>query len=152
MRRPDGRNLAVQIDPPIELFGPEQATSGVARPTNAPNAWVADPDDELPTLTLRWPAPQKIRRIELGFDTDFEHPLESVFWNHPENVIPFCVRHYRIRDASGHCVAECTDNHQTRNTIVLDPPVETEQLAIELLATHGGTPPSLFDVRCYADA
>jgi len=152
MRRPDGRNLAVQIDPPIELFGPEQATNGIARPTNAPNAWVADPNDEAPTLTLRWPAPQKIRRVELGFDTDFEHPLESVFWNHPENVVPFCVRHYRIRDASGRCVAECTDNHQTRNTIVLDPPVETERLTIELLATHGGAPPSLFDVRCYAEA
>jgi hypothetical protein len=42
-----------------------------------------------------------------------------------------------------------TDNHQTRNTIVFSTPLETTRLVIHLEATHGGTPASLFEVRCY---
>jgi len=148
-RRPGGFNLAVRIDPPIDVFRPEQVVNGLARPTCGPNAWVADPSDPAPALTLQWQRPQRIERIELTFDTDFDHPMESVFLGHPEAVMPFCVKRYRIRDAAGRLIAACDDNHQTRNRHVLRPAVETDRLTIELLETHGKTPASLFEVRCY---
>jgi hypothetical protein len=90
-RRPAGKNLALRIDPPLVVFGPENLTNGFARPTNQPNAWVADFGQEEPVLRLAWEKPQTIKRIELCFDTDFDHPMESVLMGHPERVMPFCV-------------------------------------------------------------
>lgn len=150
-RRPEGHNLAVAISPPLDLFAPENVINGLARPTNQPNAWVAAPDDPLPTLVLAWDAPQKIARIELNFDTDFDYPMETVHWGHPERAMPFCVKHYRICNALGEIIAEQRDNHQTRNTILLDPAITTSCLKIELLASHAPVPAALFGIRCYAE-
>jgi hypothetical protein len=152
LRRPAGQNLAVTVDPPIDAFGPDNVVTGLTRPTRAPNAWVADAEDATPTLNFQWSQPQTLKRIELAFDTDFDHPLESVFRDHSENTIPFCVRHYRVLAADGTVLHECKENHQTRNTIELGKQVTTDRLIVELLATHGGTPPSLFELRCYAPA
>jgi hypothetical protein len=150
LRRPDGRNLALTIDPPLAVFAPENIINGIARPTNQPNAWVADFGDPAPTITLAWNAPQTIARIELSFDTDFDHPMETVHWGHPERAMPFCVRHYRICDDAGKIVVEQTDNHQTRNTLVFETPITTTHLQIELVASHGAAPAALVDLRCYA--
>ncbi len=149
LRRPDGQNLAVVVDPPLAVFEPQRVANGRTRPTCWPNAWVADPEDPAPALTLQWDQPKTLGRIELTFDTDRDHPLESVFFPHPENVMPFCVKHYRVLDGRGRVLAERTDNHQTRNTIVLDPAATTDRLVVELLASHGDVPASLFEVRCY---
>jgi hypothetical protein len=108
---------------------------------------VASPDDPNPFVTLRWSAPQRIGRVELGFDTDFDHPLESVLMGHPERDIPFCVRRYRILDGARVLFA-CDENHQTRNTVLLPEAVKTTELRIEVLETHGA-PAALFEVRCY---
>ena len=150
LRRPGGRNLAVTIDPPLAVFAPENIVNGIARPTNQPNAWVADFADPVPTLTLAWNAPQTVARIELSFDTDFDHPMETVHWGHPERAMPFCVKHYRICDDAGKIVVEQTDNHQTRNTLVFETPITTTRLQIELVASHGAAPAALFGLRCYA--
>jgi hypothetical protein len=149
-RRPEGFNLAVRVDPPLDVFGPANVTNGMDRPTSGPNAWLAALSDSSPRLELAWPQPRAIRRIVLSFDTDFDHPMESAYWNHPENVAPFCVRHYRVW-ADGRLLAECTDNHETICTIDLAEPVRTDRLAVELVATHGHVPPALFGVRCYGD-
>jgi hypothetical protein len=147
-RRPAGRNLAIQVDPPLEGFGAENVRSGIARPTTQPNAWVAAPTDAAPRLTACWASPQRIGRIELGFDTDFDHPMESVLIGHPEREIPFCVKRYRVLDAEGAVLFECRENHQTRNTIRLEPAVATRELHIEILETHGA-PAALFEARFY---
>ncbi len=148
-RRPGGKNLALSIEPPLRVYCGANVLNGVARPTVQPNAWVARPDDATPRLTLHWEEPQTIGRIELSFDTDFDHPMESVLMGHPECDMPFCVKHYRIRDAGGALLFECQDNHQTRNTVLLASPVCTVELHIEIVATHGA-PAALFEVRCYA--
>jgi hypothetical protein len=147
-RRPGGQNLAVSIDPPLDVFTPASVANGVARPTTQPNAWVAAPNDPKPRLTLRWPAPQRFRRIELGFDTDFDHPLESVLMGHPDRDIPFCIKRYRLTAADGHVLYSCIENHQTRNTILLPEPAVTDALHLEVLETHGA-PAALFELRCY---
>ncbi len=149
-RRPAGRNLACQIDPPLDLFGAENVRNGVTRPTLQPNAWVAAPEDPAPRLTACWAESRRIGHIELAFDTDFDHPLESVLLGHPERVMPFCVKRYRILDDRGDVRFECLDNHQTRNIIRLDPPMVTSALHIDVLETHGA-PAAIFEARCYED-
>jgi hypothetical protein len=148
-RRPGGHNLALIVEPPLDIFAPGNVMNGIARPTNGPNAWVAAPDDHEPTLTLHWEQAQTIARVELTFDTDFDHPMESVLMTHPETAMPFCVKRYRLEDAAGRVVAECADNHQTRNTWQFDPPLVTDRLTIRVLEMHGRAPAALFEVRCY---
>jgi len=149
-RRPAGHNLALQLDPALDVFSPQNVRNGIARPTNQPNAWVADFADPRPTLTLRWNEPQTISRIELTFDADYDHPMESVLMGHPENVMPLCVRQYRILDEAGRVLTTGAANHQTRNTVHLEQPITTRTLTIELENPGPGLPAALFEVRCYA--
>lgn len=147
-RRPGGMNMAFSVEPPLRSFCAGNVINGVSRPTVQPNAWVAALDDRAPRLTLRWPKPQRIARIELSFDTDFDHPMESVLMGHPERDMPFCVRDYRISDGAGTVLYEGRDNHQTRNTVRLPQPVIASELRLEVLATHGA-PAAVFEMRCY---
>jgi hypothetical protein len=149
-RRPGGKNFAIAFDPPLAGFGPENIRNGISRPTTGPNAWVTDVNDPVPALTITWNKPQKIRRIELSFDTDFDHALESVQWGHPEATVPFCIKRYTICDSAGRVIATCEDNHQTHTVICLPKAVVTDRLVLKDLKTHGKVPPALFDVRCYA--
>jgi hypothetical protein len=147
-RRPGGHNLAVTIDPPLDVFGERNVTNGFARPTDGPNAWVADFDDPAPALTLRWEQPQTIGQIGLSFDTDFDHPMESVLMGHPETAMPFCVGDYRILDDAGRVIVEQAGNHQTRAVHRLQPPITTHALHFHLAKPHASATSSLFEVRC----
>ena len=149
-RRPLGHNLALKINPGLDLFGPANVVNRVSRPTCQPNAWRAAPGDPHPSLTLHWKQPQKIGRLELGFDTDFDHPMESVLMGHPERAMPFCVKHYRVIDGNNQVVAEVKNNHQTRNTVRWPQPLTTAGLTIECLESHGRVPATIFEVRAYS--
>jgi len=151
-RRPGGHNLALRLAEPLALFGPGNVINGVARPTIQPNAWVADFADPQPTLTLRWTEPQTIARIELMFDPDYDHPMESVLMGHPERRMPFCVDRYRISDGSGTVLAECAENHQARNVIILPQAVATRELHFEFAPLSPLVPVAVFEVRCYSTA
>jgi hypothetical protein len=148
-RRPEGHNIDLKYHQGIDLFKAENIRNGTDRPTSTPNAWVADWNDPQPQLTLKWNAPQQISAIDLFLDTDYDHPMESVLMSHPETVMPFCVRHYRIKDAAGNIIAEKTDNYQTHNRIQLQQPVTTDTLIIELEHPSDNVPAALFAVRCY---
>lgn len=150
LRRPKGQNFAFELSKPLGSYEVDNLRNGHSRPTNAPNAWVADLDDEHPTLFVEWNKRQSISQIEMSFDTDFDHPMESVLMTHPENTMPFCVRTYRIYDKSGRLLASCDDNHDTYAIIKFEKPIETQSLKIELLSTNGNAPAALFDLRCYA--
>lgn len=149
-RRPHPQNLAVRIHPPLKVFGAEQVRSGVTRPTSSVHAWVADPDDATPRLTLSWSEPITIGRVVLGFDVDWDHPLESALIDHGEFAMPMCVRHFRLLDADGQVLHEVTDNHHAQCDIRLPEPAQTDRLIVECVASHGPCPAALFDVRCYA--
>jgi hypothetical protein len=148
-RRPEGHNLSFKIDSPIALFSSENIKNGIARPTTCPNAWVADFEDKTPVLNLNWNKEQSISRIEISFDTDFDHPMESVLMTHPENVMPFCVRNYRILDDKNQIIFEKKGNYQTRNIINLEKIISTKLLKIALEHPSINTPASVFEVRCY---
>jgi hypothetical protein len=148
-RRPRGKNLALKISPPLAAFATENLRNGIMRPTHAANAWVAAMGDAAPTLTFEWPEPVTVARIVLCFDTDFDHPLESVLMGHPEDVSPFCVPHVRVRDDAGRLVAELRDNRLSQRTLTLAPPCRTRRLTLELTPPAAGAPAALFAVRCY---
>jgi hypothetical protein len=149
VRRPAGKNFALQCHPPVPVFQPGNVTNGIHRPTRSANAWVAALDDPAPVLTLKWAEPQTIQRIELAFDCDYDHAMETVLYGHPERVVPFMVTRYRILDAAGHVLHECGENHQAWNRITLPTAVTTNALRVEILETGGRAPAAIFEVRVY---
>jgi hypothetical protein len=127
---------------------------------------VADFAHSEPILRLAWDAPQTIARLELSFDTDFDHPMESVLMGHPERVMPFCVRDVRVAEGemamptegqgegsppeTCPLLAEVSQNHQSRRTLRFSKAIVTDRLEIRLLAPDPNIPAALFEVRCYA--
>jgi hypothetical protein len=148
-RRPKGKNLAIRIDSGLDCFEPSSVVNGLSRPVMQPNAWVAELHDPKPSLTLTWDTPQKISRMELSFDTDWDHAMESVQWGHHDAAMPFCVDRYRILDDTNALIFDCNENHQTRNTIRLEDAVVTKQITLEVVKTHGA-PAAISEIRCYA--
>jgi hypothetical protein len=147
-RRPAARNLAVTIEPALKVFDATNVSNGVARPWCGVNAWVPAREDARPALRLEWKEAQTICEIEISFDTDFDHPMESVLMGHPERVMPACVTEFEVCGASAGVLAHVTDNHQTRWSLRLERPVVTKELSIAVLA-HGPDLPAIFEVRCY---
>jgi hypothetical protein len=148
-RWPDGYNLAMKVHPSIKLFGVENIVNGMCRPVKGPNAWVAGPDDPNPMITMKWNDTKTMKRIELSFDPDWDHPMESVLMGHPYNIVPYCVREYRILDDKGALLYQGIDNHQARHTIIFDTPITSTELRLELKSPDQHIPASLFEIRCY---
>jgi hypothetical protein len=147
-RRPHARMLAMSFDDPLYLFCPVNVTNGYSRPWRGTNAWVPASDDLAPTLHLNWESAQLLRELSITFDTDFDHPMETVLLSHPERVMPGCITAFRVVTAEGSLLAEVKDNHQTLWKLTLPQPVETRGIRIEVLA-HGDAPPAIFNVSCW---
>lgn len=145
-RRPNGENLAFSISPALELYDGENLCNGFVRPYLGTNAWAADLNDAKPTVTLEWDAAKEINSIKLFFDTDYDHAMESSLMGHPESVMPFCAKGYKILDASGNIVYETKANHQTINTIVLPNAIKTNKLTIEFELLGNDVPVSVFEI------
>ncbi len=150
-RRPAGENIAIKFLTPVDVFGADNIRNGITRPTNLPNAWVAGLHDKHPAVNLKWDHTATIKRIELSFDTDFDHPMESVLMTHTENVMPFCVRNYKLVDGHGTIVYSKEGNYQTRNTITFEQPLQVSSLTLHLEAPGNYVPASLFEIRCYGE-
>jgi hypothetical protein len=148
-RRPNGQNVAFKYAEGIHGFEAVNVRNGVDRPTTQPNAWVADWKDQQPALTLAWEQPQQVNHIDLFFDTDYDHPMESVLMSHPESVMPFVIRNYVVKDEAGNIIAEKKNNYQTYNRITLAKPVSTKKLVIEVEHPSADVPAAVFGVRCY---
>ena len=148
-RRPEGHNIDLQYPEGLRVFQAANIRNGVDRPTTQPNAWVADWDDAQPQLTISWNEAKTISEIDLFFDTDYDHPMESVLMSHPESAMPFCVQKYKITDEAGNVLAEETNNYQTYNKVRLAQPVTTGKLVIEVQHPSQSVPAAVFAVRCY---
>jgi hypothetical protein len=149
-RRPAGKNFALQVEPAIACFGAGNIVNGVARPTFGPNAWVAGSNDASPSISLSWSKPQTITRVLITFDCDYDHPAESSLWGHRERLMPFCPKSWRLRDGAGREFARSNDQHLTRAEVVLSSAVVTDRLTLEVGPTHGGFPPSVFEISCFS--
>jgi hypothetical protein len=148
-RRPEGHNLAFELSESIRPFQVEQITNGVFRPTTQPNAWVASQDDPLPFVTLTWAKPKTIAQVNLYFDTDFDHPMESSLMGHPESEIPFCIPSFLIKNDVGTIIFQKEKNHQTLQMIRLNQPVTTSRMTIEFDKRSKDVPVSVFGICCF---
>jgi len=148
-RRPGGQNLSFTLDKPLNLYNKEHLVNGMFRPYYASNAWAADLEDPEPYIELKWDKNQEINEINLLFDTDFDHALESTLMGHPESEIPFCVKHFKILDDRGNCLKEITDNHQTRYRLKLAQPISVQSIKIVLHHPAASVPAALFGILCY---
>jgi hypothetical protein len=129
-RRFEGKNIDAQFDPPLSPYSIESLISNYERPFIRANAWVSAPEDENPEITLTWDEPKPLSRLILCFDTDFDHPMETAQWSHPENIMPLCARSFRIIDQDGKKLYEIAENHQSRVFVPLPPETPTTSLKI----------------------
>ncbi len=148
-RRPEGLNLALDFTPALKPFSVENIRNGIDRPVSGTNAWAADFYDSNPTIRLKWEEAKKVSKIEIVFDCDYDHPMESVLMSHPESVMPFCIRNYQIKDAAGNIIFEKTGNYQGRNSIILNQPVITDSLNFIFEHPSVEVPAAIFAIRCY---
>jgi len=147
-RRPAARNLAFTVSPAVRCYEPTTVINGWSRPWCGANAWAPARNDDHPWLRLAWDRSQTLHTIEITFDADFDHPMESVLMGHPERVMPGCVRSFDVRTSEGITLAAVVENHQTRWRLNLREPVTTKAIELHIL-DHGPAPPAIFEVRCY---
>lgn len=145
-RRPAGKNLALGISPALEDFKVGNLINGYTRPTTTSNAWIAGADAQKATLACEFAQQKEVREITIYFDSDFDHPMESVQWGHPENDSPFCVRNVRITDAIGETVASVEGNFKSIARISLKKPVNTDKLIFEFDRVNEYVPISVFGI------
>lgn len=150
-RRPKGYNIAMKISPGLQPFNPLNLRNGLQRPVSSPNAWVADYDDRDPLLTISWNQPVVIKKIELSFDCDYDHPMENVLMHQHDRVQPFCATAITVYNCNNQEVATIDNNHQAQRTIIFEQPVTTQQLKLKVQNANDKAPVSLFEIRCYTD-
>lgn len=148
-RRPAGHNLAIHLEQSLHPFSVSNIKNGMKRPVQSPNAWVADRKDPNPTLTLQWGEVKSIGELVLFFDTDYDHPMETVQMTHPECRMPFCVEKYKVYDGNHNLLYEKTDNYQTIDRVKFKQKILTDRLVITLEHPSSLVPASLFAVDCY---
>ena len=150
-KRPAGHNLAMSINPPVPLAGIENIRNGFIRPGSVTNAWIADPSDPEPTIIISWEQNVRISWMVLFFDPDYDHPLESVLMEHPEERVPFVVRDYTIEDGLGRLLHRAEGNYLGRNEVRLAEPAVTDKIMIKLEHPNDHCPAAVFEVCCYSD-
>ncbi|CAK7218114.1 hypothetical protein SBRCBS47491_003397 [Sporothrix bragantina] len=157
VRRPMGHNLALTVSPPLAAWSVDNVRNGVPRPTKRTNCWVPAKGARK-LLVTKWDAPQTVQKVVVHFDTDYDHALESVLRGHPERAIVFCVKKWRLLDLSGGQGNEKElyvedNNHLSRREAVLEEPVTTTALGVEILELNGdesNVQGGIFEVRAYA--
>lgn len=147
-RRPEGQNIAMGIFPAIEAFESSNIGNGYIRPWGTVNAWSAKLEDKNPSLKIEWDSEQELSEIKLFLDPDYDHPLESTLMGHPEDVIPFCVRNYTIKDLEGTIIVQKEGNYQTINTWKFDSKIKAKGIIIEVEHPSENVPASIFEVIC----
>jgi len=148
-RRPGGALPLMKLRPATGLFSPQMIKNGYHRPYIQSNCWVPAVDDPQPELTLRWEKKQRIARVELVFDTDFDHAMETVLRGHPESEMPYCVRHFQLIDEEGKVVAEEKENYHTQWYYTFPAALSTKLLKLRVLAVWGDSPGAVYAFRCY---
>jgi len=140
--------FALRLDPPSFPFGPENITSGVARPERWTNIWISDPKEALPqSVTLDLGEEVEVSSVYLTFDTflmvDFKDftPLEP---------IKECVSDYSIQVMDGgkwKTILEVEGNYQRRRIHKINAPVRTRQLKVVVSKTWGDKSARIYEVK-----
>ncbi len=120
--------------------------------------WAAPVSDGKPAwIELRWQKPQRIRHVQLTFDSGFRRQLTLSAQNAVNNGIkraaqPETVRDYAVvgqsPDGATHVLASVKGNFQRLNRHQFDG-VELASLRVEVQATNGDSLARIFEIRCY---
>lgn len=145
-RRPDQKNLALKFSHPIELYSIQNLLNSYYRPFISTNAWAAELDDISPTITINWETPQLISQISLFFDVDYDHAMETVQFEHFDNIMPQCVTYFDIFDGNGHLLQSCSNNYQAMRVLKLLMPIKTHKLILKFKKQSDFVPVSLLGI------
>ncbi len=148
-RRPNGKNIAMKIEPALQAFSTENLRNGIQRPVKSTNAWVADYDTDTAKLKIVWSEIQTINKVVLYFDADDDHPLESVLLFNPEEKMPFCADEISVFNCNDELIGQISGNYLAQRTIHFDKPATVTELKIKISNSDKTAPVSLFEVRCY---
>ena len=109
-------------------------------------------------IELRWEKPQRIREVQITFDSGFQRQLtltsqETQKVNllrapQPETVKDYAVS-VRTADGRDLTLATVKNNFQRLNRHRFDP-AEVQSLRIQVQATNGDPQARIFEIRCYA--
>jgi hypothetical protein len=104
-------------------------------------------------IELRWDRPQRIRKIQIIFDSGFKRQLTlSAADSQNVNLLrapqPETVKDYRIV-CGARTVAAVQGNFQRLTRHTFDP-IETQSVRLELESTNGDPLARVFEIRCYA--
>jgi len=121
--------------------------------------WAAPVSDGHPAwIQLSWAQPQRIRQIQITFDSGFKRQLTLTSQDAQNNTVlraaqPETVKDYRVtfQNASGETrtLATVAGNFQRLNRHHFDP-VEAKSLRLEISSTNGADDARVFEIRCYA--
>ncbi|OBQ52828.1 FAD-dependent oxidoreductase [Tamlana sp. s12] len=147
-RRPAGKNIAMEISPAIDAYGVQNISNGFVRPWGTANSWTAALDDKNPSLKIEWQEVEELSEISLFLDTDYDHAMETVQFGHYDDVIPFCLRNYKITSVEGEVLVEVKDNYQGLNVHKLKNKIKTKGVLIEVEHPSNNVPATIFEVVC----
>ena len=124
------------------------------------NHWAARTEEGGAWIELAWERPQKVREIQITFDSGFQRELTltsqySVNAGTIRAAQPETVRDYEIlyRPAASDQLAPLSlvkGNHQRINRHRFEQPFEAQSIRIHVSATNGDEFARIFEVRCYA--
>ncbi|MFI3320262.1 MAG: FAD-dependent oxidoreductase [Rikenellaceae bacterium] len=143
-RHPESKLVAVKFAESQSLFGVENVLTPVHRPVVGANCWVAEFGDEKPAVELKWAEAQKISKVTMYFDSDFDNAMENVQMGHHHNTSPCCVAEVWIYGDDGQLLAHKEGNYQTICTLELAESQPLDALKIVLQRRDESTPASLF--------
>lgn len=149
-RRPKGKNLALSMERSLVGYGAENVQTMWLRPSERPHAWVADPADAQPELTFVWASPQTVQRVCVFLDPDWDHPVESVILEHPEQVMPSLAAELKLLNEQGETLGHVTENHSNRVEFSFSTPLTVSSLKLQIGQMNGPWPAAVFGVRMYA--
>jgi len=129
--------------------------SGVTRdiPKQAIHHWAAPLSKEGAWIELRWPQVQRIREVQITFDSGFQRELTLTSQNAINNGIvrapqPETAKDYTL-SAGGKTLIAVTDNHQRLRRHKFEP-FETSALRLHITASQDNELARVFEIRCYA--
>jgi hypothetical protein len=154
------RKAKVSASAALPGADPAHVLDGCVRdePGKMEHRWFAKLAGDGAWIELTWPQPQKLRQVQITFDTGFQRLLRlTAQASYDSKIIrgpqPETVRDYELlyTDAAGqsHALAKVTGNYQRLNRHDFAP-VEAKSLRLRVTATNGADTARVFEIRCYA--
>ena len=112
-----------------------------------------------PWIQLSWHKPQKLRSVQITFDSGFQRELTLTSSDgihrgiirapQPETVKDYTLLGRKAGSQEFQKLAEVSGNHQRLNRLKFAP-VEVDAIRLQIHATNGDDFARVFEIRCYA--